>query len=187
MTTPPDNAPAPRPRASEADLFALFDRLGIAHATRRHRPVFTVEEGADIKAALPGGHTKNLFLKDKKGGIWLISAIAETQIDLNAVSRLLGAARFSFGSAERLMEYLGVTPGSVTVYALINDQPERVRVILDEALFDHDLVNFHPLSNDATTAANPADMLKFVRATGHDPIRLRFDAAGVPRLIEPEG
>lgn len=186
MTTPPDNAPQPRPRASEAELFALFDRLGIAHVTHRHRPVFTVDEGADIKAALPGGHTKNLFLKDKKGGIWLISAIAETQIDLNAVSKLLGAPRFSFGSAERLMEYLGVTPGSVTIYALINDRPARVRVILDEALFDHDLVNFHPLSNDATTAAHPAGMLKFVRATGHEPTRLRFDAAGVPRLIEPE-
>ena len=185
MTAPPDNAPAPRPRASETDLFALFDRLGVAHATHRHRPVFTVDEGADIKAALPGGHTKNLFLKDKKGGIWLISAIAETAIDLNAVSKLLGAPRFSFGSAERLLEYLGVTPGSVTIYALINDQHARVRVILDEALFTHDLVNFHPLRNDATTAASPADMLKFVRATGHEPIRLSFDGAGVPSLIEP--
>lgn len=183
MTAPPDNAPAPR--ATREALFALFDRLGIAHTTHAHRPVFTVEEGADIKAQLPGGHSKNLFLKDKKGGIWLISAIGETPIDLNAISRLLAAPRFSFGSADRLMEHLGVTPGSVTLYALINDPGARVRVILDEALFAHDLVNFHPLSNDATTAISPADMLKFVRATGHEPIRLAFDANGVPSLIEP--
>lgn len=186
MTTPPDNAPAPRPPATEADLFALFDRLSIAHHTHRHRPVFTVEEGADLKAAMPGGHTKNLFLKDKKGGIWLISAIAETAIDLNAVSKLLGAPRFSFGSAERLLEYLGVTPGSVTLYALINDPDARVRVVLDEALFARDPVNFHPLRNDATTAITPRDLIKFVRGTGHEPIRLAFDAAGVPSLIEPE-
>lgn len=173
------------PLATEADLFALFDSLGIAHATHRHRPVFTVEEGADIKAALPGGHTKNLFLKDKKGGIWLISALGETAIDLNAVSKALGAPRFSFGSAERLLEYLGVTPGSVTLFALINDPAARVRVVLDEALFAHELVNFHPLSNAATTAISAADMLKFVRASGREPIRLRFDEAGNPSLIEP--
>ena len=176
--------PMPPPATPDA-LFALFDSLGIAHRTHRHRPVFTVEEGADIKAALPGGHTKNLFLKDKKGGIWLLSALSETRIDLNAVSKLLGAPRFSFGSAALLHEYLGVTPGSVTIYALINDQPPQVRVILDDALFAHDPVNFHPLRNDATTAASPADMLKFVRATGREPIRLAFDGEGVPSLIEP--
>jgi Ala-tRNA(Pro) deacylase len=186
MTAPPDNAPAPRPAATPKDLFALFDRLGIAHRTVQHRAVFTVDEGADIKAELPGGHTKNLFLKDKKGGIWLISALGESVIDLNAVSRVLAAPRFSFGSADRLMEYLGVTPGSVTLYALINDPDARVRVILDEALFAHDEVNFHPLRNDATTAIASTDMLAFVRATGHAPIRLAFDAAGVPSLIEPD-
>jgi Ala-tRNA(Pro) deacylase len=185
MTAPPDNAPEPRRPLGETDLTALFDRLGIAHHTHRHRPVFTVDEGLDLKARMPGGHTKNLFLKDKKGGLWLISAIAETAIDLNAVSRLLGAPRFSFGSAERLMRHLGVTPGSVTLYALINDPDARVRVILDEALFSHDPVNFHPLRNDATTAIRAADLLTFIRATGHDPIRLRFDADGGPHLIEP--
>lgn len=186
MTAPPDNASEPQPRASRADLYALFDRLGIAHTTHEHRPVFTVDEGADIKAALPGGHSKNLFLKDKKRGIWLISALGETPIDLNAVSKLLGAPRFSFGSAERLMEYLGVTPGSVTLYALINDPGARVRLVLDEALFAHDLVNFHPLSNDATTAISPDGMLKFVRAMGREPIRFAFDGDGVPSFIEPD-
>lgn len=173
------------PRATEHDLFALFDSLGIAHATHPHRPVFTVGEGADIKAALPGGHTKNLFLKDKKGGLWLLSALGETPIQLNAVSKAIAAPRFSFGAADLLLEHLGVTPGSVTAYALINDPAGQVRVIFDEALFSHALVNFHPLRNDATTAIASADLLKFARATGHEPIRLAFDAEGVPSLIEP--
>src|SRR5690606_37507446 len=123
----------------------------VAHQTVRHRPVFTVEEGADLNAQMPGGHTKNLFLKDKKGALFLLCAIADTAIDLNAVSKLLGAARFSFGSAERLMRHLGVEPGSVTLFALINDPAREVTLILDEALFAHDPVHFHPLRNDATT------------------------------------
>lgn len=172
--------------ATEADLFARFDALGIAHVTHRHRRVFTVEEGADLKAAMPGGHTKNLFLKDKKGAIYLICAISSTAIDLVAVSKLIGSGRFSFGSAERLMEYLGVEPGSVTLFALINDPDRKVTLVLDEALFDLDPVNFHPLKNDATTAISPADMLKFVRSLGREPIRLAFDAAGVPARIEPD-
>ena len=172
--------------ATPEDLFARFDALGIGYTTTKHRPVFTVEEGADLKAAMPGGHSKNLFLKDKKGALFLLSALGDTQIDLNAVSKLIGAGRFSFGNAELLMQHLGVTPGSVTLFALINDPERKVRLILDEGLFGHDVVNFHPLSNDATTAVSPADMLKFARDTGHEPIRLAFDAAGQPRLIEPK-
>jgi Ala-tRNA(Pro) deacylase len=171
--------------ATEADLFARFDALGIAHVTHRHRPVFTVDEGHDLKASMPGGHTKNLFLKDKKGAIFLISAIADTVIDLNATSKVLGAGRFSFGSAERLMQNLGVEPGSVTVFAVINDPDRNVTLVLDDALFAHDPVNFHPLKNDATTAISPADLLKFVRSLGREPIRLAFDAQGIPTRIEP--
>jgi Ala-tRNA(Pro) deacylase len=173
--------PAP---ATPEDLFARFNALGIAHTTTKHRPVFTVQEGADLKAAMPGGHSKNLFLKDKKGALFLLSALGDSQIDLNAVSKLIGAGRFSFGNAELLMQYLGVTPGSVTLFALINDPEHKVRLILDEGFFAHDSVNFHPLSNDATTAISPADMLKFARDTGHEPIRVAFDAAGQPSLIE---
>lgn len=172
--------------ATEADLFARFDALDITHVTHRHRPVFTVEEGADLKASLPGGHTKNLFLKDKKGAIYLICAIASTPIDLTATSKLIGSGRFSFGSAERLMDHLGVEPGSVTLFAILNDPDRRVTLILDEALFALDPVNFHPLKNDATTAISPADMLKFIRALGREPIRLAFDAQGVPTRIEPD-
>lgn len=170
--------------ATEDDLFARFDALGIAHVTTRHRAVFTVEDGADLKAHMPGGHTKNLFLKDKKGALFLLSALSDTAIDLNAVSKVLGAGRFSFGSAERLKENLGVEPGSVTLFALINDSEWRVTLVLDDALFAHDPVNFHPLRNDATTAISPTDMLKFVRALGREPIRLVFDAAGMPMRID---
>jgi len=182
MTTPPHAAPP----ATEADLFALFERLGIAHQTTRHRPVFTVEEGADLKAQMPGGHSKNLFLKDKKGQLFLLCALGDSAIDLNATSKALGAGRFSFGSAERLMENLGVTPGSVTIFALINDPERRVTLVLDEGFFAHDVVNFHPLRNDATTAISPSDLLKFIRALGREPIRLRFDANGQPSRIEPD-
>lgn len=173
-------------RATEQELFAYLDALGVAHATRAHRPVFTVEEGADLKAAMPGGHSKNLFLKDKKGAFYLLCALAESAIDLNAVSKLIGAARFSFGSPERLMERLGVAPGSVTLFALINDPERYVTLVLDEALMAHDPVNFHPLRNDATTAISPDGMMAFIRSLGREPIRLAFDVSGQPRRIEPE-
>jgi Ala-tRNA(Pro) deacylase len=173
------------PPATPEHLFATFDALGISHVTHRHEPVFTVAESAEIKAAMPGGHTKNLFLKDKKGALFLISAIGDTMIDLNATSKLLGAGRFSFGNAELLMRCLGVEPGSVTLFAIVNDPDRTVTLVLDDALFAHDPVNFHPLRNDATTAISPADMLKFIRATGREPIRLRFDAQGIPARIEP--
>jgi Ala-tRNA(Pro) deacylase len=171
--------------ATPDDLFARLDALGIAHTTHRHAPVFTVAESHGIKASMPGGHTKNLFLKDKKGALFLVCAIADTAIDLNALSKALGAGRFSFGSAERLMRHLGVEPGSVTLFALINDPDRTVTLVLDEALFAHDPVNFHPLKNDATTAISPADMLKFIHSLGREPIRLAFDAAGRPARIEP--
>lgn len=172
------------PATPEA-LFARLDALGIAHVTHRHRPVFTVEESRDLKAQMPGGHTKNLFLKDKKGALVLLCAISDTAIDLTAVSKLLGAGRFSFGSPERLMQHLGVEPGSVTLFALINDHARQVTLVLDEALFAHDPVNFHPLRNDATTAISPDGMVRFVRSLGREPIRLAFDAAGRPTRIEP--
>lgn len=171
--------------ATPEDLFARLDALGVAHATHAHRPVFTVAESRDLKAAIPGGHTKNLFLKDKKSRLFLLCAIADTVIDLNAASKLIGAGRFSFGNAELLMKHLGVEPGSVTLFALVNDPERRVTLILDDALFAFDPVNFHPLRNDATTAISPGGMMAFVRSLGREPIRLAFDAAGVPRRIDP--
>ncbi|MBC7768906.1 MAG: prolyl-tRNA synthetase associated domain-containing protein [Phycisphaerales bacterium] len=184
MTAPP-HAATPTDPASQADLFSLFSRLDIAHRTTQHRRVFTVEEGADLKAQMPGGHSKNLFLKDKKGRLFLLCALGDTVIDLNALSKLLAAGRVSFGSAQLLMEHLGVEPGSVTLFALINDPEHRVTLLLDEGLLAHDPVNFHPLRNDATTAISPSDMLKFIRALGREPVVLRFDPDGVPTRIEP--
>lgn len=170
--------------ATRQDLLAFLDRLGVAHRTHDHAPVFTVAESADIKVAMPGGHTKNLFLKDRRGRLFLLSALAETTIDLKALAKLFHADRFSFGSADLLLEALGVTPGSVTVFAAMNDALGRVTILLDEALFAHDPVNFHPLSNDATTAVSPAGLLAFLDATGHHPIRVRFGPEGAPALVE---
>ncbi len=163
-------------RATREDLYRLFERLGVAWRTLEHPPVFRVDEGREIKAALPGGHTKNLFLKDAKGQLWLISALADARIDLKSLHRQIGAARLSFGSEALLEEALGVRAGSVTVFALINDPDSSVRVVLDAGLFDHALVNFHPLSNDATTAIASADLLTVVRATGHEPQIVDFAA-----------
>ncbi len=160
-----------------ADLFAFLDAHGIAHRTYKHAPIFRVEEGAEIKAVLPGGHTKNLFLKDAKGQLWLISALGDTRIDLKSLPRAIGSAKLSFGSEKRLMAALGVRPGSVTAFALINDPKHAVRFVLDRALIAHAVVNFHPLSNDATTAVPRADFLKFLSVLGVEPILVDFATA----------
>jgi len=175
---------SPMTASTRQDLLAFLDRLGVAHRTHDHAPVFTVAESGAIKRDMPGGHTKNLFLKDKAGRLFLLCALAETKINLNALAKLLKAGRFSFGSPELLLEALGVTPGSVTVFALINDRLGRVALLLDEALLHIDPVNFHPLSNDATTAVSPAGLMTFLEATGHAPLRIAFDAAGAPAAVE---
>jgi Ala-tRNA(Pro) deacylase len=164
--------------ATRQDLFALFDRSGIAHATHEHPPVFRVDEGHEIKAALPGGHTKNLFLKDDRGQIWLISALGETRIDLKALPKVIGSGRLSFGKPELMEEVLGVTPGSVTAFALINDVDRRVRFVLDEALMAHELINFHPLANDATTAVSREGFLRFLDTLGIEPLMVDFTGVG---------
>jgi Ala-tRNA(Pro) deacylase len=159
---------------TEAALFAFLDAHGIEHRTYRHPPVFRVEEGVHIKASLPGGHTKNLFLKDAKGQLWLVSALGETRIDLKALPRAIGSARLSFGSEVRLMQALGVRPGSVTAFALINDPDHKVRFVLDQALMRHEMVNFHPLHNAATTAVTRDGFLNFLAALGVQPLIVDF-------------
>jgi Ala-tRNA(Pro) deacylase len=156
------------------DLFALFDALGLAHFTLEHPAVFKVGEGDEIKAALPGGHTKNLFLEDAKGQLWLVSALQDARIDLKALPRAIGAARLSFGSAELMLETLGVAPGSVTAFGLINDVAHRVRFVLDADLAASDLVNFHPLTNTATTAISQADFRRFLAAVDVPPLIVDF-------------
>ena len=152
------------------DLFAYLDRLGITHATVSHPALFTVEQSQTLRGQIPGGHTKNLFLRDKKGAFYLVVALEDAAIALKDLHRRLGASgRFSFGSAEAMGEFLGVMPGSVTPFAAINDITRQVTVVLDRAMLDHDVLNFHPLVNTMTTSISRDGLLKFLAATGHEP------------------
>jgi len=173
------------PLAPPADLFAFLDRHGIAHKTLEHPPVFRVGEGAEIKAALPGGHTKNLFLKDARDQLWLISALGETQIDLKRLPGVIGAARLSFGPPGLMAETLGVTPGSVTAFGLVNDTQRRVRFVADAALMASDPVNFHPLTNAATTAVSRAGFRAFLAALEIMPLVVDF-SGDAPAVVQPD-
>jgi Ala-tRNA(Pro) deacylase len=155
-------------------LFDFLDAAGIAHRTLRHPAVFRVGEGLEIKAALPGGHTKNLFLKDAKDRLWLITALGETVIDLKTLHRVIGSARLSFGSGELMGETLGVTPGSVTPFGLINDAERRVSLVVDAALLASEPLNFHPLVNTATTAVSREGFLAFLARLGITPMVVDF-------------
>jgi len=150
-----------------ADLFAFLDRLGISHDTAHHPALFTVEQSQALRGQIPGGHSKNLSLKDKKGALYLVVALEDAAIDLKVLQRELGAARFSFASAELLRDMLGVEPGAVTPFAAINDIDIKVTIILDAAMMAHERLNFHPLVNTMTTAIARHDLLKFLEATGH--------------------
>lgn len=178
-----------RPAAPvDPDAFlAWLERLGVAHHTVRHPAVFRVEEGLEIKAELPGAHTKNLFLKDKKGRLWLVSARQDTLVDLKRLPPVIGSDRLSFGRPELLAEVLGVTPGSVTAFALVNDADRRVTFVLDRRLAEAGTVNFHPLANTATTGVSQAGFRAFLEAVGVAPIIVDFetlerrDGNAVPR------
>ena len=150
------------------DLFARFAELGIETTTRRHPPLFTVEESKRLRGDLPGGHCKSLFLKDKKGRLYLVVALEDRPVDLKRLRKTIGAGNLSFGRPELLMEVLGIEPGAVTPFALINDAEGRVDVVLDQAMLDHDPLNYHPLTNGMTTAIAPGDLLAFIAATGHE-------------------
>jgi Ala-tRNA(Pro) deacylase len=157
------------------DLLAQLAALGIEAQTVEHEPVFTVAESRPVKARIPGAHSKNLFVKDKKGRFFLITAKDETAIDLKRMHEAIGASgRLSFGSGDQLREILGVEPGSVTPFAVANDRARRVTMILDANLMAHERVNFHPLVNSMTTGVHRDDLVRFLRSTGHDPIILRL-------------
>ena len=154
-----------------AALYAIFERLNIGWRTVEHRPVFTVEEGRDLKAGMPGGHSKNLFLKDKKDALSLAVAHCDTAVDLVGLGRAIGArGRLSFGRPELMTATLGVAPGSVTPFALANAGARALsHVIVDRALLAYDPVWFHPLSNDASTAVAPEGLLAFIADCGFEP------------------
>jgi Ala-tRNA(Pro) deacylase len=157
------------------DLFALLDKLGIRTETIRHPPLFTVAESKALRGQLAGGHTKNLFLKDRKDNFFLVSVEEDADVDLKTIHQAIGAAsRVSFGNPERMMALLGVTPGAVTLFGAINDVEGKVRIFVDEALMAQRSINAHPLTNEATTAIAPQDLLLFLKATGHEPAILKI-------------
>lgn len=156
--------------ATPDDLFVFLDRLGVAHKTVTHPPLFTVEESQALRGQIPGGHTKNLFLKDKKGSLFLVVALEDAIIDLKSLHRRLDASgRFSFGPAHAMRDTLGVEPGSVTPFGVINDVEKRVSVILDSAMMKHPELNCHPLVNTMTTTIANSGLIRFIEATGHSP------------------
>ncbi|HET6467866.1 MAG TPA: prolyl-tRNA synthetase associated domain-containing protein [Geminicoccaceae bacterium] len=152
------------------DILAYLDALGIRTGTYTHPPVFTVEESLVHTAHLPGVHVKNLFLKDRKDRLWLVTCRHELRVDLVRLSKDLGAARFSFGRPELLEEVLGVEPGSVTPLALVNDRGRRVQAVLDQGILAAEELNCHPLRNTASTVLRSADLVRFLEATGHPPL-----------------
>lgn len=157
--------------ATPATLFQRLEALGITVTTHRHAAVFTVDEARAVHGAIPGGRAKNLFVRDKKGTMWLFSVPADQDVDLKRLAELIGArGRLSFGSDERLMKFLGVTAGSVSPFAVINDAGRQVSVVLERGLFAEEPLNFHPLDNTMTTSIGGGDLLHFLRAERHDAV-----------------
>ncbi|MDY0882239.1 prolyl-tRNA synthetase associated domain-containing protein [Dongia soli] len=169
-----DGTEAPALPTSAEQLLARLNDLGIVSRTVDHAAVFTVDEAKNLRGELPGGHIKNLFLRNKKEEMWLVVVEEDKRVDLKTLGEQLGAGKLSFGSADRLMTYLGVLPGAVTPFSIINDKENKVRVVLDEDLLTRDPVNCHPLVNTKTTALSPADLLRFLEAEGHKPQLMRF-------------
>lgn len=159
-----DDAPLPVPREA---LLARLDKQDIPYDLHAHEPIFTVEEGEHLKASIPGVHCRNLFLRDKKKNMVLITAANETRIDLKKLAPLLDLGRLSFGSADRLWTYLGIRQGSVNPFCIVNDTQNQVRMILDSTIMDHEKMNVHPMDNAYTVGLAPADIVKFIESTDH--------------------
>jgi Ala-tRNA(Pro) deacylase len=159
------------------ELLGFLEEYGIETATIRHPPLHTVAESRQLRGEIDGGHTKNLFLKDKKDSYFLVTALEDAEIDLKRIHALIGASgRVSFGRPVQLMELLGVAPGSVTVFGAINDVGHKVSIVLDSDLMEHEVINGHPLTNEATTSIRRDDLLRFLSLTGHEPAILKVSA-----------
>lgn len=161
--------------ASRDDLERRLAELGIDTSSVEHPPVFTVEEARALRGEIAGAHCKNLFLKDKKDAVWLVVCLEETDVDLKRLPAKIESARLSFGRPELLRQLLGVEPGTVTPFALINDVERRVNVILEAAMMRHETLNYHPLVNSATMSIAATDLTKFIRACGHEPRVVELD------------
>lgn len=155
--------------ATRNDLVQRLKDLDIVTTTTEHPPLHTVAESVAQRGEIPGGHCKNLFLKDKKQQLWLVVTLEDASVDLKTLPGRIGAARLSFGKPDLLMEVLGIAPGSVTPFALINDTEQQVHVVLDKAMMNHEHLNYHPLVNDATTTIASEDLIRFIEACGHSP------------------
>ncbi len=168
------------PPKTRADLMARLADLAITVETLEHDAVFTVAESENLvrqmSVTMPGAHTKNLFLKDAKGRLFLVVAESHTAVDLKALPGLINSGRLSFGKPELLLQTLGVTPGSVTALSLINDPEQKVSIVVDARLMDYDHINCHPLENTATTRLARDDLMRFIRACGHEPHITRLSA-----------
>jgi len=155
---------------SPKELLDHLQNLGIEVTTVEHPPLFTVADSQGLRGEIPGGHTKNLFLKDKKDNFFLVTVEEDAVVDLKSIHQVIGAAsRVSFGKPEKLLEYLGVIPGSVTVFGAINDRDHNVQVVIDADLMKYDVINGHPLTNEATTSIQREDLITFLKSTGHEP------------------
>jgi Ala-tRNA(Pro) deacylase len=163
------------PPTTPEDLISYLADLGIETSTVEHPAVYTVEEARSRRGILPGAHSKSLFLRNKKGRMWLVVTLEDRVIDLKNLGERLSAGRLSFGSAERLMRYLGVIPGAVTPFGAINDHERVVQIALDREMLESEPLNFHPLDNTKTTAISAEGLLRFLQATGHDPELLDFE------------
>lgn len=163
-------------KLGEADLYALFREHGIAWEHHAHPPLHTVEESQALRGDLPGAHVKNMFLKDRRDGLWLVTCLEDRQIRIRDLEKEVGAQKCSFGKPELLWEALGVEPGAVTPFGLINDPEHAVRIVLDAQMLEQDPINAHPLSNRATTTISAADFRRFFELTGHKPVIVDFDA-----------
>ncbi len=163
-------------KAGQDELYALFDQNGIVYVHNTHPPLHTVEESKQLRGDLPGAHVKNMFLKDKKDRLWLVTCLEHRKIRIRDLEKQVGAAKASFGKPELLWEVLGIRPGAVSPFGLINDTGHLVQPILDQQMLDVDPINAHPLHNEATTTIGAADFRRFFDLTGHDPLIIDFDA-----------
>jgi Ala-tRNA(Pro) deacylase len=163
-------------KKTETDLYAFLQDHGLPWTHHTHPPLHTVEESRALRGEMPGGHCKNFFLKERKGGYWLAVCLEDRDIRIKHLEKAVGAKRLSFGNADDLWDRLGVKPGAVTPFSLINDPDGAVRLILDQQMLDHEVLNYHPLHNEATIAMSSADLLRFFAATGHEPLIVDCDA-----------